>query len=672
MNFFWALIVILVLIYAGVPLWTSGLIVAVIWLIVSVAKKSGKDNNKYSHTRETHKQSDKEQIINSLLFTGEYKLPHGNDENTTDDSVIDVSGEYFKLDRISDHESPLPSQNDVPYWSREYVYSTRSLEYSSAKIKDFYKNYKEAFLTKTYLDLKGNDNYSFTLMFDLLGEYDRQPDLTILTRQMLALIKNYPETTYYAERNLIERAKKSGRRKVLCTAEETSIEDIQVLFPDSREWTFSDRYAEKLNLSAEECNLFDYFESEWDSMYSNSEFMKIKHVQLFRDVTKALREKYRKEGRSLEKTIYNTAISFNIKSRNGSYDHSQSIYIHDNLPVSERIKMVNSSIFRLCRNKLYERYGLNSNIGIFTYAHNDKSKNAITGLLTDIEQTMMSIVTALPEFTDEEEIIINSIYTTRWRNVYQQITESFNNDVQYYIRDITRLAKLNKENPGLRHLLFDASKFLTGKDNIAALKMYLHYVDVYHCFFKDAEKPLPKYICKKLFKQDGQQNEFEEIVRQYKENKNRDEAFNAIEQIFLPKRKKLDLNSEEISRISEQYSETLQLLNEVMNEEDTSELIPPSKQNIIKQESNKNESLQETKLELDSSYVELLGIFAQNDHTLTKLQVEDFARSKGMMVNGLIDQINEQCYDLLDDVLIEEDVDSWTVLENYLKKIVTV
>ncbi|MPN64915.1 hypothetical protein SDC9_212694 [bioreactor metagenome] len=109
-----------------------------------------------------------------------------------------------------------------------------------------------------------------------------------------------------------------------------------------------------------------------------------------------------------------------------------------------------------------------------------------------------------------------------------------------------------------------------------------------------------------------------------------------------------------------------------MNEEDTSELIPPSKQNIIKQESNKNESLQETKLELDSSYVELLGIFAQNDHTLTKLQVEDFARSKGMMVNGLIDQINEQCYDLLDDVLIEEDVDSWTVLENYLKKIVTV
>lgn len=672
MKFIWASIGIFVLIYAGVSFWGAVLIVAMTWLIISVAKKSDKDNNKHSHTRDTDKQSDNEQIINSLLFTSEYKLQYDNNENTTDDSVIDVSGEYFKLDRISDHESPLPGQNDVPYWSRGYIYSTQSLEYASTKIKGFYKKYKEAFLAETYLDLKGNTNYSFTLMFDLLDEYDRQPDLSILTKHMLALIKNYPETAYYAESNLIKRAKKSGRRKVLCDVGETSIEDIQELFPDSREWTFSDRYAERLNLSAEECNLVDYFESEWDSMYSNFEFMKIKHVQLFRDVTKALREKYRNEGRSLERVVRNTAVSFNIRSRNGTYDYNQSIYVYDNLPVSERIKMVNSSIFRLCRNKLNERYELNSNIDVFTYTHNDKSKRAITGLLTDIEQTIMPIVEALPEFTEEEQIIINSIYTTRWRNVYKEITDSYNNDFQCYIRDITRLAKLNRQNPGLRHLLFDASKFLTGKDNVAALKMYLHYVDAYRRFFKDAEKPLPKYICKKLFKNDEQQNEFEEIIRQYKENKNRDKAFNAIELIFLPKRKKLDLNNEEISRISEQYSETLQLLNEVMNEEDTPELIPPSKRNITKQEPDKNGSLQETKLGLDSSYLELLGIFAQNDHSLTKLQVEDFARSKGMMVNSLIDQINEQCYDLLDDVLIEEDDDSWTVLENYLKKIVSV
>lgn len=662
------------MINAGIPFLVVVLIVVMTWLIIFTVTNPGKDNNEHSPKRDTDKQPDTEQIINDILLKSKYKLQYDNRENTRDNSVIDISEEYFKLDPVSDHESTLSDQNNIPYWSGGYIYSTQSLEYSGTKIKGFYKKYKDAFLSETYLDLKGNTNYSFTLMFDLLDEYDRQPDLSILTRHMLALIKNYPETAYYAESNLIKRAKKSGRRKILCTAGETSIEDVLQLFPDSREWTFSDRYVEKLNLSREECSLFDYFESQWESMYSNFEFMKIKHVQLFRDVTKALREKYRNEGSSLERVIRDTAVSFNIRSRNGAYDYNQSIYIYDNLPVSERIKMVKSCIFRLCRNKLNERYELNSKIDIFTYTHNAQSQKAITGLLASIEQAIKPIVEALPEFTEEEQIIINSIYTTRWRQVYKEITESYNNDAQSYIRDITKLAKLNRQNSGLRHLLFDTSKFLTGKDNVAALKMYLHYVDAYCRFFEDDEKPLPKYICKKLFKNDEQQGEFEKIIRQYKENKNRDKAFNAIEQIFLPKRKKLDLDNEEISRISEQYSETLQLLNEVMNEEEIPELISPPKQNMIKQESNTNGHLQQykTKLGLDSSHLELLGIFAQNDHSLTKLQVEDFARSKGMMVNGLIDQINEQCYDVLDDVLIEEDDDSWTVLENYLKKIVSV
>ena len=413
------------MIYVGVSFWGAVIIVAITWLIVSAATKSGKDNNKQSPKGDTGKQHDTEQIINDILLKSKYKLQYDNRENTTDNSVIDISGEYLKLDPISNHESLLTDQNDVPYWNEAYIYSTQSLEYSSAKIKGFYKKYKDAFLGETYLDLKGNNNYSFTLMFDLLDEYDRQPDLSILTKHMLALVKNYPKTAPCAESNLIKRAKKSGRRKTLCTAGEISIEDILQLFPDSSEWTFSDRYVEELNLSREECELFDYFESQWDSMYSSFEFMKIKHVQLFRDVTKALGEKYRNEGSSLERVIRDTALSFNIRSRNGAYDYNQSIYIYDNLPVSERINMVNSCIFRLCRNKLYERYELNSNVDIFTYAHNDKSTKAITGLLESIEQTMLPIVEALPEFTEEEQIIINSIYTTRWRQVYKEITESY-------------------------------------------------------------------------------------------------------------------------------------------------------------------------------------------------------------------------------------------------------
>lgn len=597
----------------------------------------------------------------------------GGDTVSADESIIDVTGEYVKIDRTANAEEPVKVPDGIPYWEKEYIFSTRSLDSARTEVRRFYKKYKEAFLAGIYYDLGGNDNsnYFFTLMFDLLQEYDKQPNLTLLTRQMRALSEHYPETKYYAERNLIERAKKSGRRRAQCGEGEISIDDLVILFPDSREWSFADKYADKLNLAPKECDLFDYLNSQWDSMYSNFEFMKIKHVQLYRDVIKAVKETYIADGKSFEKALTDTAESFNIKGRNGRYDYGRSIYIYDNLPTAEKIKMIHNCIFRHCRNKLYDRYELHWPIELFSHEHYAGSKSAITKLLKDIEPIIVSVVETLPEFTDEEEIIVNNSYTTRWRTFYQQIIDSFNGDIQEYMGSVAKLAKQNSNNSGLRHLTLDVSKFLVGKDDIAALKMYLQYVDAHRKFSNDDEKPLPKYICKKLFKKVEQQDEFENIVRQYKADRDRKKAHEVIDQLFLPKRKKLNLDREEIAKISEQHSETVQLLNEVMSEEEMAIRTPEFQQNIVEPESNANDPIQQTNIQLDSPHMELLDIFVRNNHSLAKSQVANFAKSKGLMANRLIEKINELCYDTLDDVLIEDEDDNWTISEDYLKKIIS-
>ena len=40
------------------------------------------------------------------------------------------------------------------------------------------------------------------------------------------------------------------------------------------------------------------------------------------------------------------------------------------------------------------------------------------------------------------------------------------------------------------------------------------------------------------------------------------------------------------------------------------------------------------------------------------------------MMSSVIDSINESCYETLDDVLIEEEDDYFTILPNYYKKLI--
>lgn len=79
----------------------------------------------------------------------------------------------------------------IPIWEHKYIYGNERL---SGLIKSFYDIFKSKFLEGDFLDLKGNTNYSFYLMFDLLKS--NQSDLK---KHLTNLMEHYPEVTPYCE-----------------------------------------------------------------------------------------------------------------------------------------------------------------------------------------------------------------------------------------------------------------------------------------------------------------------------------------------------------------------------------------------------------------------------------------------------------------------------------------
>lgn len=596
---------------------------------------------------------------NKILFTDGQTTPS---MATNNESIIDITGQSISIESAN-NESIQNVSNTVPYWGHSYIYNTSDLSYASEKVKKFYSKYKDEFSKGNFYDLEGSTNYSFTLMFDFLNEYQKHQDLSLLTQQMQNLITHYPETASYAQRNLINKAREADRT-LKGQKQKVSIDDIITLFPDAYEWTFVDKYARHLNLTKYECELLDFFNSRWDSFYSNFEFMKIKHVELFRNILSHLNSD--SQSKSFDEEAREIAKLFKIATNDRYYDYNSSRYGGE-MSLDDKLKEIYNCVFRLCKNILYSRYGFNSEVDVYFALESIGWRKHVTALVSKIEPIIKAKVEVLPPFTDEEEIIVNNSYTTRWRSFYKDITDSYDGNITNYLQQVERLAALNKENFGQTYLLFDASKFLTDKDNISALKMYIRYIEVFSTFSSDEEKPLPKYICKKLFKPKELQDEFESIINNFKKDKDRGKAFSSIDELYLPKRKKLNLDSSEIRKIAEQHSDTVKLLDEAMAEEQTMPDVQTIEENspIIMAEPI-DSSLNIT---LDSEQIQLLDIFVNNNYIMQKTEVEVFAKSKNLMPNRFIEKINEMCYDILDDVLIEEEDDNWIILEDYLKKI---
>lgn len=111
-----------------------------------------------------------------------------------DDSIIDVTNEVYK---ISSEKLPTEPKINVVPWLHRYIYSYSDLESATEDQRKFYVSFRYYFLKGKCLDLEGNDNYAFVLLFHLFKDYDQHGSIEKLKDDLYILSEKYPKTKPY-------------------------------------------------------------------------------------------------------------------------------------------------------------------------------------------------------------------------------------------------------------------------------------------------------------------------------------------------------------------------------------------------------------------------------------------------------------------------------------------
>ncbi|MBE7691240.1 hypothetical protein [Tenacibaculum piscium] len=140
------------------------------------------------------KRIEKEIDLTNITVKG--KIKFWNDSKTRKKIIPKEEMGYFDFN------------NTVPHWNHKYVYSFREIEEANSEQLAFYRVYKSHFLNGKYIDIKGNDNYSFILFYDLLENHNSETKE--LQNQLTKLAKYYPKTKSYGESAIIEKLENLG------------------------------------------------------------------------------------------------------------------------------------------------------------------------------------------------------------------------------------------------------------------------------------------------------------------------------------------------------------------------------------------------------------------------------------------------------------------------------
>jgi hypothetical protein len=344
--------------------------------------------------------------------------------------------------------------------------------------------------------------------------------------------------------------------------------------------------------------------------------------------------------------------------------------------IESKINEIYTFVFKFCENAVREHYGHKRKISTDTFYNEAEIKvffeTKITPKITEPIPILISKV-SLPDEATEIELYTQNV--NRWRIQFEELTKNYSCNPKEFFDAIILLGKLNKKNPSIKNIFFEAFKFIVSRDRQSALELYIYYV--YHNLksVNFENKKLAKNIQKSLFKTGEQLQDFEKIVVDLIRDKDLDKALKGIFKIYENKRKKIQLDISSIKEVQKQHSGTVELLNKYLKDDFEDEIIavkiPAEKPLKIQEISNEeacNSAFINT-LAFTKIHIEALELFAKNNFSILQSEMELFAKSKGVFKNQLIESINDTCYEILDDLLIEEEGDYFTINSNYFQKI---
>jgi len=655
---------------------TAIIIIAIIIFIIYAAsskKKPTQQNTTYTNPNNKQK-SEKEirdELVQSLIKNIKVTVTTSSSTSKyNDDSIIDVTDQSY---RINSNSNLKKYSSGVPYWAHHYVYSYSEINSASSEQKKFYAIFKNSFLNGEYFDLEGNTNYAFILLFDLLIEFDNHKNISKLESQLKILGQCYPKTKSYGVSFLIQKMEANGDSDGVSRLRAEDRYSYQNYNTDYDYWRLGSKYKTKLKLNDEEVKLLNKL---WypSNNFCSVEYCCVEILKLYITVIEELKASYIAEGTTIDAqflAVADVIARKHFKYKNGSQNYKYCIETTTN--------EFYSHIFKHCENALREYYGHKRKINTDTYYTTAEAKTEFeTKIIYKVSGLLPVLISKVSVPDEATDIELYSQNTNRWKIKFEELTTRYNEKPKEFIDSIVALGKLNKKNPSIENIFFEASKFIAKYDKESALSLYVHYLfhDLKSATFDN--KQLTKTIQKSLFKTNEQLHDFEIIVSELIKDKDLEKALKNVSKVYEVKRKKIKLDTTSIKEVQQQHSGTVELLNEYLKDDFEDENNSIKSQEINNEEikieiTQKSEETSHSAFVRDLTFspihISALELFSKSNFSIPQSELEIFAKSKGIFKNQLIESINETCYDFLDDVLIEEEDDYYTINTNYFQRI---
>ena len=441
----------------------------------------------------------------------------------------------------------------------------------------------------------------------------------------------------------------------------------------NEDWKLGNRYKNKLKLNEQEVitlnNLIDT-----DNKFNSTEEIAIELIRMFFDTLDELQTIFKLNGTSFQEqanAFAEIAIANDFRYKNFGY----------NKPIINTFTNdIYQCIYKSCENKLRDYFSVGRKTDFNWYLLSPPAFIDYNNRFqVHINKIIQKYIDDLKP-TEEIEILLNKYDKNRWKIKMQQFEQSFTEkDKLKYIQSIYELEKMNKSNPNIENIFFQASRFIAKYDKVTSLRFYIYYLyyDLKSTTFNN--KQITKTIQKSLFEKNEQLHDFEVIVIELIKDKDLNKALSAVPQVYAIKRKPIVLDKTLILEEQKQHSETIILLDKILNDEHENESTSIKTQEINSEEveikiTQKSEitqkSIYSSGIEFTPIQLEALEVLSKNNFSIPQSELEAFAKSKGVFSNQLIERINEICFEILDDdVLIEEEDEYLTINPNYYQRL---
>lgn len=650
-----------------------GLIIFFIYSIAGGKKKKKTVNKVYASVKIPQKAP-----IDTKRFIKTVKVEMNS--LNSNNSIIDVTGKSYAIPQsnfnLKKYDAP------IPFWSHHYVYSYEEILSASTEQKIFYQSFKALFLKGEFLDIEGNSNYAFILLFDLINDYVNHRNIVLVEQQLEDLGACYPRTKAYTLSSLIKKLRQIGDIEVISQLKNqqgaTNINN-QLNGYYQFEWGLGTRYKAKINLKETDVKLLNKL-IDTNNKFNSIDYCAVEIIKMFLHTVHTVSKIFTDQNSSFQdqvNIIASIEATKHYKYKNGSYNYKS---VYDNY-----VNTIYQTIYKICENRLRDYFNVGRKADLNYYIHSELALTEFKNIfLIHIEEMLDKEITKLPITDDVTEIALNDYNRARWKNVIDKLEFDFmenqneseiEKNIQAYILSTYRLVNFNKLNPSVENILFRACKFVSEYHKVEALKFYVEYISYDLGSEKFDNRQLPKTVQKRLFKDDEQQREFQSLIEEFIQSKNKENALAAASSFYIPKRKKIQLDKTLIKQADEKYSNTVELLNEYLQDKEEYQTDQVIETPVIPILEANTESDQESNLlnsfDFNANQLALLELFSKNSYVISQQQLNELAKSKGVFKGQLIESINEACYESLDDLLIEEDDEHYTINENYYQQILS-